>query len=83
MVRLINILFLVCIFISKISTSNELSKDEEIYFNFLDLNNDNQISQTEINQSINIIFQLVDINQDGLISKFEINELKNIVNLIK
>ena len=48
-----------------------------MYFNFIDFNNDNQISQSEIEQSLNIIFQLVDFNQDGFISKSEINELSD------
>ena len=63
--------------------SDELSYDEEIYFNFTDLDNDNQISLSEIEQSINIIFQIIDFNRDGFISKSEINELKSIVESLK
>jgi Ca2+-binding EF-hand superfamily protein len=54
-----------------------------MYFNFIDFNNDNQLSISEIQQSINIIFQLIDYNQDGFISKYEINELKNIIDSLK
>ena len=63
--------------------SNELTDDEQIYFNFMDLNNDDQISLLEINQSISLIFQLVDFNQDSFISKSEISELKNIIDSLK
>ena len=63
--------------------SNELNDDEQMYFNFIDLNNDNQISLNEIDQSINIIFQIVDFNQDGFISKSEISELKNIIDALR
>ncbi len=63
--------------------SNELNNDEQMYFNFIDLNNDNQISLFEIEQSISIIFQIVDVNRDGFISYSEISELKNIVDSLK
>tara|TARA_B100000579_G_C22190116_1_gene558098 strand:+ start:222 stop:476 length:255 start_codon:yes stop_codon:yes gene_type:complete len=63
--------------------SNKLNDDEQMYFNFIDLNNDNQISIPEIEQSISIIFQIVDFNQDGFISKSEISELKNIIDSLK
>ena len=63
--------------------SNELNNDEQMYFNFIDLNNDNQISLLEINQSISLIFQIVDFNQDGFISESEISELKNIIDSLK
>ena len=65
------------------SLSNELSNDEQIYFNFVDSNNDDKISLSEIEQSISIIFQIVDFNQDGFISNSEIRELKKIINSIK
>ena len=54
-----------------------------MYFNFIDFDNDNQISLSEIEQSISIIFQIVDFNQDGFISKTEISELKNIFDSLK
>ena len=63
--------------------SNELNKDEQMYFNFIDLNNDNQISLSEIDQSINIVFQIIDFNQDGFVSKSEIVELKNIIDSLQ
>ena len=76
------ILFFI-LFSSSYLFSNELNDDEQMYFNFIDLNNDDQISLLEINQSISIIFQIVDINQDGSISKSEISELKNIIDSLK
>ena len=63
--------------------SNELNDDEQMYFNFIDLNNDDQISLLEINQSISLMFQIIDFNQDGFISKSELGELKNIVDYLK
>jgi len=71
------------LFFSSTLFSYELNDDEQMYFNFIDLNNDDQISLLEINQSISIIFQIVDINQDGSISKSEISELKNIIDSLK
>ena len=70
-------------FFANIALSMELNDDEKMYFNFIDLNNDNQISLSEIEQSINIVFQIVDLNQDGFISYSEISELKNIINSLK
>tara|TARA_B100001287_G_C22500170_1_gene443259 strand:+ start:381 stop:635 length:255 start_codon:yes stop_codon:yes gene_type:complete len=63
--------------------SDELNDDEQLYFNFIDLNNDDQISLSEIEQSISLIFQIIDFNQDGFISKSEIRELKNIIDSLK
>ena len=83
MVWISRIIFIFFLFFSKNLLSNDLNKDEEMYFNFIDFNNDNQISQSEIEQSLNIIFQLIDFNQDGLISKSEINELKNILDSLR
>tara|TARA_B100001564_G_C20382410_1_gene552922 strand:+ start:86 stop:337 length:252 start_codon:yes stop_codon:yes gene_type:complete len=83
MVWIIRITIIIFLFTSHNLHSNNLSKDEEMYFNFIDFNNDNQISFSEIEQSINIIFKIVDFNQDGFISKSEINELKNIVDSLK
>ena len=83
MVWIKNILFFLIIFSSYNLLSQDLSEEEKMYFNFVDFNNDNQISLSEIEQSINIIFQLVDIDQDGFISEYEINELKNIINSLR
>ena len=68
---------------SSYSYSNELNADEEMYFNFADLNNDGVISLTEIDQTLNLLFQIIDLNQDDNISKNEINELKNILESLK
>ena len=63
--------------------SKELNNLEKMYFNFLDLNNDNYISYDEVSQSISLVFQLIDKDQDGKISVSEISELKEIIELIK
>ena len=83
MVWIKKIILLFIIFIPINLLANDLNKEEEMYFNFIDFNNDNQLSISEIQQSINIIFQLIDYNQDGFISKYEINELKNIIDSLK
>ena len=83
MVWLNKIIILFSILSSSYLFSNELNDDEKMYFNFIDLNNDNQISLLEINQSISLIFQIIDFNQDGFISKSEISELKNIIDSLK
>ena len=67
------------LFFSTLTYSNELSEEEEMYFNFVDLNNDEIISYEEIEQSLNLMFQIIDQNQDNKISKNELNELKNII----
>ena len=59
--------------------AENLSKDQKIYFNFIDLNNDNQISYEEADKILKLIFQLLDDNRDNIISEDEILELKNII----
>ena len=72
--------FIVILLLINFSTLAEsLTKEESIYFNIIDLNNDNQISYQEVDQIIKLIFQLLDINRDNIITKKEILELKNIV----
>ena len=83
MVWIIKIFFLSLLFVSNNIMSNDLNDEEQMYFNFIDFNNDNQISLSEIEQSISIVFQIADLNQDGFISKLEISELKNIINSLK
>ena len=84
MVWIINLIILsFLLFFSANIFSNELNEDEQMYFNFIDLNNDNQISLSEIDKSINIVFQIIDFNQDGFISKSEIVELKNIIDSLQ
>ena len=76
----LNKFLLVILFLLNFSAISEtLTKEENIYFNFVDLNNDNQISYQEADQILQLIFQLLDTNQDNIISKEEIFELKNIV----
>ena len=79
----IKILFLFLLLYSSSLLSNELNQEEEMYFNFVDLNNDGVISYEEIEQSLNLLFQIIDLNQDNKISKNEINELKSIVESLR
>ena len=64
----IKIFFLFLLFYSSIAYSSELNAEEEMYFNFVDLNNDGVISYEEIEQSLNLLFQIIDQNQDNKIS---------------
>ena len=77
------ILLSLLLFFSTKLFSNELNDNEKMYFNFIDFNNDNKISLSEIEQSINIIFQITDFNQDGFLSQSEISELKNIIDSLR
>ena len=72
-------LILILLFINFSIVANSLTKEESIYFNFIDLNNDEKISYEEANQVLQIIFQLLDNNGDNIISKDEILELNNII----
>ena len=58
-------------------------EEKEMYFNFVDLNNDGVISYEEIEQSINLLFQIIDLNQDNKIYQNEINELKGIIETLR
>ena len=80
---LIKIFFLFLLLYSSNTYSSELNKEEEMYFNFVDLNNDGVISYEEIKQSLNLLFQIIDLNQDNKISQNEINELKGIIESLK
>ena len=79
----IKTLFLFLLLYSTFLYSNELNEEEELYFNFVDLNNDGVISYEEIEQSINLLFQIIDLNQDNKISQNEINELKHIIESLR
>ena len=79
MVKLIYLIFFTITRPFFIVKSEELNKQERVYFNFIDLNNDKFISFDEINKSLQLIFQLVDGNFDGKISQEEIMELKSII----
>ena len=79
----IKIFFLFLLLYSSIAYSTELNDEEEMYFNFVDLNNDGVISYEEIEQSLNLLFQIIDLNQDNKISQNEINELKGIIESLK
>ncbi len=79
----IKIFFLPILLYSSFAYSTGLNQEEEMYFNFVDLNNDGVISYEEIEQSLNLIFQIIDLNQDNKISHNEINELKGIIESLK
>tara|TARA_E500000331_G_scaffold292082_1_gene288829 strand:+ start:351 stop:599 length:249 start_codon:yes stop_codon:yes gene_type:complete len=79
----IKILFLFLLLNSSTAYSTELNEEEEMYFNFVDLNNDGVISFEEIEQSLNLLFQIIDLNQDNKISQNEINELKDIIETLR
>ena len=79
----IKIVFLFLLLNSSIVYSAELNEEEEMYFNFVDLNNDGVISYEEIEQSLKLLFQIIDLNQDNKISQNEINELKGIIESLK
>ena len=79
----IKIFFLFLLLYSSIAYSSELNVEEEMHFNFVDLNNDGVISYEEIEQSLNLLFQIIDLNQDNKISQNEINELKDIIESLK
>ena len=79
----IKVFFLFLVLYSSIAYSTALNEEEEMYFNFVDLNNDGVISYEEIEKSLNLLFQIIDLNQDNKISQNEINELKGIVESLK
>ena len=79
----IKIFFLFLLLYSSFAYSSELNEEEEMYFNFVDLNNDGVISYEEIEQSLNLLFQIIDLNQDNKISQNEINELKGIIETLR
>ena len=83
MVRLIFFVIIIIFYPLLVIHSKELNNLEKMYFNFLDLNNDNYISYDEVSQSISLVFQLIDKDQDGKISVSEISELKEIIELMK
>ena len=80
---LIKIFFIFLFLYSPNAYSSELNEEEEMYFNFVDLNNDGVISYDEIEQSLKLIFQIIDLNQDNQISTNEINELKGIIESLR
>ena len=79
----IKIVLLFLLLHSSFAYSAELNEEEEMYFNFVDLNNDGVISYEEIEQSLNLLFQIIDLNQDNKISQNEINELKGIIETLR
>jgi len=78
MVRL-TFFYLFILFFSFKLLSEEMNEHEKIFFNFIDLNNDNNLSLKEINSSIKLLFQIIDENRDGKLSELEIIELKRII----
>ena len=74
-------LVFILLFINFSAFSESLTSEEKIYFNFIDLNDDDKISYEEADQVIKLIFRLLDENKDNLITKDEIIELKNIIEI--
>ena len=72
-------LILIFLLINFSIVAKSLTKEESLYFNFIDLNNDENISYQEANQVLKLIFQLLDRDGDNIISKDEILELNNII----
>ena len=72
-------LILILLLINFSIFAKSLTKEESLYFNFIDLNNDEKISYEEANQVLQLIFQLLDNNGDNIITKDEILELNNII----
>ena len=72
-------LILIFLLINFSIVAKSLTKEESLYFNFIDLNNDENISYQEANQVLKLIFQLLDKDGDNIISKDEILELNNII----
>ena len=81
MVRLIIIIFI--FFLPFSSFAEKLTEQEILFFNFIDLNKDNNLSYEEINRSIKLFFQLIDENKDSNISELEIIKLKEIIDSIQ
>ena len=75
-------LFIFLFLFPKISLSEELTDQEKLLFNFVDLNKDANISFEEMGKLNELFFQLLDKNQDGNISELEIIELKYILKSI-
>ena len=72
-------LIVILFWISSSTLAEPLTKEESIYFNLIDLNNDNQISYEEVDQIIKLIIHLLDVNKDSIITEEEILEFKNII----
>ena len=68
-------LFILLLFFSTLTFSNQLNYEEEIIFDLVDLNNDGFISYEEIEQLLNPIFETIDQSGDNKISKNELNDL--------
>jgi len=74
---------IVILFLINFSALGEsLTKEESLYFNLIDLNDDNQISYEEIDHIIKLIINLLDVNNDSIISEEEILELKSIIEVL-
>ena len=83
MIRLVFFVIVIIFYPLLVIHSKELNNLEKMYFNFLDLNNDNYISHEEVKKTISLVFQLIDKDQDSKISVDEISELKEIIELMK
>ena len=72
-------LFILLLFFSTLTFSNQLNYEEEIIFDLIDLNNDGFISNEEIEQLLSPMFQIIDQNGDNKISKDELNDLTGMI----
>ena len=72
-------LFILLLFFSTLTFSNQLNYEEEIIFDLIYLNNDGFISNEEIEQLLNPIFQIIDQNGDNKISKDDLNDLTGMI----
>ena len=76
---LVKYIFFFLLIINFNVSAKSLTDEEIIYFNFIDLNNDEKISYQEADQIIQIIFKLLDINNDDVVTKDEVLDLKYII----
>lgn len=60
-----------------------LTKEEQLYFDVLDVNRDGKIDNSELNKVTSLIFRMADMNGDGGVSKEEIKNLKDIIEAIR
>lgn len=60
-----------------------LTKEEQLYFDVLDMNRDGKIDNKELDTITGLIFRMADMNGDGGISTNEIKGLKDIIETIQ
>lgn len=60
-----------------------LTKEEQLYFDVLDMNRDGKIDNKELDTITGLIFRMADMNGDGGVSTSEIKGLKDIIETIQ